>query len=554
MNNFKLQEFLSIESTTPLQTVVTPIQQVQAVLTGDNVTDVLQQVFGYSSFQPGQEETIRTILDGSDTFVVMPTGGGKILCYAIPAIISKGLTIVVTPLLALMDDQVRRLRAKKINVCYINSRMTEQEKDVVIHCLSQQECPYDILLITPEALVSPQFQAVVMKMSGTGNLSRIIVDEAHCVDTWGNDFRQSYSQLSMFKDHRIQMVAFTGTATDITVQRIIESLQLDCPHTVRVSLERPNLSFTVAEKRESKSMENIADNIVKEYSGKCGIVYCFSTRDTLDMAYNLKRRGIKAVYYHGQLDLFEKDSNATMWLESRADVICATNAFGMGIDKKDVRFVIHHSMPKSMEEYFQEAGRAGRDGNPAHCTLFFRFQDRVKHLKHISEIEHGSNRTCAKKRLDGITKFCIGKECRKQAMLQYFNDHNHTGPCQVCDACINSSEQLTDMTETANDLINCALEILAMQPKVSSKYIILVYRGHKTKEIVTKGLHTLPSFGKGKGVFKNDKGALKLLHLLISMGFLIENLSLAENQSTPFITVDENYQLQFSDGSIVIKM
>ena len=184
----------------------------------------------------------------------------------------------------------------------------------------------------------------------------------------------------------------------------------------------------------------------------------------------------------------------------------ATNASGMGIDKKDVRFVIHHSMPKSMKEYFQEAGRAGRDGV--------------------------SHRTCAKERLDGITKFCVSKECRKQSMLQYFNDENDTGPCQVCDACLNSSEQLTDMTDAANDLLTCTKEILAVQPKVSSKYIVLVYQGHKTKNIVTKGLQTLPSFGKGKGVFKNDKGALKLLHLLISMGFLIENLSLAENQST----------------------
>ena len=153
---------------------------------------------------------------------------------------------------------------------------------------------------------------------------------------------------------------------------------------------------------------------------------------------------------------------------------------------------------------------------------------------------------------DGITKFCVAKECRKQSMLQYFNDENDTGPCQVCDACLNSSEQLTDMTDAANDLLTCTKEILAVQPKVSSKYIVLVYRGHKTKDIVTKGLQTLPSFGKGKGVFKNDKGALKLLHLLISMGFLIENLSLAENQSTPFITVDEHSHL--SDGTVVIKM
>ena len=176
---------MSIESATLLQTMTMPIQQVPSVLSGDKVTDVLKHVFGYSSFKQGQEK-IKTILKGSDTLVVMPTEGGKTLCYAIPAIIYKGVTIVVTPFLALMDDQVQRLRAQKINVCYITSRMTEEEQDVVIHCLCQAECPYDILLITPEALISIQFQAVVKRMSETGNLARIVVDEAHCIDTWGH--------------------------------------------------------------------------------------------------------------------------------------------------------------------------------------------------------------------------------------------------------------------------------------------------------------------------------------------------------------------------------
>ena len=297
-------------------------------------------------------------------------------------------------------------------------------------------------------------------------------------------------------------------------------------------------------------MEEIAETIVKEHPGECSIVYCFSTRDTLDMAYKLKQCGINAVYYHGQLDLFKKDRNAAIWLESRADVMCATNAFGMGIDKKDVRFVIHHSLPKSTEEYFQEAGRAGRDGDSAHCTLFFRFQDRMKHLKHISEIQDLSHRACAKKRLDEITKFCIAKKCRKQTMLEYFNDHV-TDPCQTCDACRNSTGQLSDMTIPANDLIDCVAEILTVQARVSAKFVVLVYHGHKVRDIVAKGLHNLPSFGKGKRVFKNDKGAMKLLHLLISLGFLSVNLALAENQSTPFITVDE--QGHVPDG-LVIKM
>ncbi|CAB3998505.1 Bloom syndrome homolog isoform X1 [Paramuricea clavata] len=279
-----------------------------------------------------------------------------------------------------------------MSVCYINSMMPEDEKDIVLHCLSQKDIPYDILFITPEALLAPQLQAIVKRMSEAGTLSRIVVDEAHCVDTWGDDFRPSYSNLSIFKEHNVQIVAFTGTATEVTAQHIIDSLKLSNPTILRMSLDRPNLVFKVLEKKETKSMEYVSEMVINKFRGLCGIVYCFSTRDTLDMAYHLKQRGVKAVYYHGQLDLFKRNNNATTWLEGRSDVMCSTNAFGMGIDKRDVRFVIHHSMPKSNEEYFQEAGRAGRDGSSSSCILLFRFQDRGKLLKHISEIEDDAHK------------------------------------------------------------------------------------------------------------------------------------------------------------------
>ena len=442
-----------------------------------------------------------------------------------------------------------------MSVAYINSTMAEEEKDNVLHCLLQGSTKYDVLFITPEALLTSQFQTIVKRMSEAGNLSRIIVDEAHCVDTWGNDFRPSYSSLCTFKEHNIQIVAFTGTATEDTVHRIINSLKLVNPNILRFPLDRPNLTFKVVEKKETKSMEYVSEMINSQFSGQCGIVYCFSTRDTLDMAYHLKQRGIKAVYYHGQLDVFEQSENAKRWLEGRSDVMCATNAFGMGIDKKDVCFVIHHSMPKSMEEYFQEAGRAGRDGSLSSCILLFRFQDRAKLLKHISVIDDEEHKLSAQTRLGEITKYCVEKKCRKKIMLQYFSDASHINVCQMCDVCLGSysSHSVKNVTSSAIDVIDCITEILSVLEKVSTKCIVKVYRGHKTKDIVEKGLHTLPSFGKGKPIFKNDKGALELLHLLIAMGFLCENLqSTIDVHKSPFITVNEHSVLIHGETTILM--
>ena len=300
-------------------------------------------------------------------------------------------------------------------------------------------------------------------------------------------------------------------------------------------------------------MVHVSELINNQFCGQCGIIYCFSTRDTLDMAYHLKQRGIKAVYYHGQLDVFEQSENAKRWMEGRSDVMCATNAFGMGIDKKNVRFVIHHSMPKPMEEYFQEAGRAGRDGNLSSCILLFRFQDRAKLLKHISVIENDAHKLSAKTRLDEKTKYCIEKKCRKQIMMQYFGDASSISMCKMCDMCLGSypSDSVKDVTSSAIDILDCITEILHVLEKVSTKCIVKVYRGHKTKDIVEKGLHTLPCFGKGKPIFKNDKNALELLHLLIAMGFLSENLqNTLDIHKSPYITVNEHSVLTNGETTV----
>ena len=428
---------------------------------------------------------------------------------------------------------------------FINSKMKDEEKEVVLHCLTSKECPYQFFFTTPESLCTMQMKSVINKMKENNNLARLIVDEAHCVDIWGSYFHPSYSELHVFKEYGIQIVAFTGTATERTVKTIIERLQLGSPKVMKMPLDRPNLIYQVYDKYESKSMEKIVELVDKDFHGKCGIIYCFATRDTIDMAYFLKQKGIKAVYYHGQLDLYEQERNASAWYNGRADVMCATNAFGMGIDKNNVHFVIHHSIPKSMEDYFQEAGRAGRDGNTAHCILFFRFSDRVKILKHISEIEDTSHKENAKKQLDEVTKYCIVSKCRKEFMLKYFNDDASTEPCKACDLCLHGSvtTEPKDMTTSAVQIIHCVNEMIQLQPKVSLKLITLVYRGHKTKEVVSKGLHATQHFGRGKVTFKNDKDATRLIYHMIARGFLVENLrSTLDRSPLPFITLGKDFE------------
>ena len=305
---------------------------------------------------------------------------------------------------------------------------------------------------------------------------------------WGNDFRSSYSSLCTLKEHNIQIVAFTAIATEDTAHRIINSLKLVNPNVLRFPLDRPNLAFKVVEKKETKSMVHVPELINNQFSRQCGIIYCFSTCDTLDMAYRLKQWRIKAVYFHGQLDVFEKSENAKRWMEGRSDVMCATNAFGMGIEKKMYALLFITLCLNPRKNILRKRG--GLEGmgicHPVSCYSDFNFQDRAKLLKHISVIENDAHKLSAKTCLDEITKYCIEKKCRKQIMMQYFCDASSISMCRMCDMCLGSypSCSVKDVTASAIDILDCITDILHVLEKASAKCIVKVYRGHKTKDIL----------------------------------------------------------------------
>ncbi|XP_028417784.1 ATP-dependent DNA helicase Q-like 4B [Dendronephthya gigantea] len=331
-----------------------------------------------------QKEVIDQILSDKDILTIMPTGGGKSICYWIPGLARIGVTVVITPLVALLNDQVAKLKKYGVSVCYVNSSMLTEERENIFHELTKEIPQFKFFYLTPETALTPSVRACFEAMVLNKTLCRFIVDEAHCIDTWGQGFRPSYGQLCELKQFNVPVVAFTGTATTHTKEKIIEKLGLAEPAVIQSTCNRPNLNYTVRPKSGPHSKEELVTYIQQNFPNMCGIVYCFSTKDTVELAYIFKSKGLSAVYYHGQLDYFEKTENAKDWLSGKALIMCATSTFGMGIDKANVRFVVHLSIPKSLEEYYQEAGRAGRDGKKSHCILMFRFEDRNKCIQLIS--------------------------------------------------------------------------------------------------------------------------------------------------------------------------
>lgn len=489
----------------------------------------------------------------NDCLIVLPTGSGKTVCYAIPSLLLPGVTIVITPLLSLLSDQVNKLRQKGINACFVRSTMTEEEKESVFHALSQQDTQYKLFYLTPEAAVTERIKRLFTEMDKNNVLGRFVVDEAHCVDTWGSTFRPAYQMLASLKDFRRPVLAFTGTATPRTQEIILTKLTLLTPVIIKVPPERNNLFFKVIAKNDQKSKDTITTLIIKEFPDKCGIVYCSERKDTKEIAFLLKTKGVSAVHYDGALDAIEKDQNSAAWLSGRAKVMCATKAFGMGIDKKNVRFVIHHTIPESMEDYFQEAGRAGRDGELADCILFYRFEDRCKILNFISKIENVEQKQRKKQMLDDMVKYCMKTTCRHIFMLGYFGEHRSTfQPCRKCDNCVDhkQAQAAKDVTEQVIQAIDCVTSI-SSQAKVTLKQAAHTLKGSKSKkEVINKNFHLTPFYGVGKTYLKTEDAAIRFLQLLTVEGYFEENLrDPHENKTTPFITATPKAHL-VKNGSL----
>lgn len=402
-----------------------------------NINQTLKQYFGYDSLRTGQEELINGILAGHDVLGIMPTGAGKSLCYQLPALMLKGITIVISPLISLMSDQVKALNQAGVHAAYINSSLTENQIRIALSYASQGR--YKIIYVAPERLNTPRF----LDFACNADISMLTVDEAHCISQWGQDFRPSYLEIAGFLTRlprRPIVSAFTATATERVKNDIVASLGLNNPVTMVTGFDRPNLFFRVVTRRGGSQKDNSIINYVKKHEDESGIIYC-ATKKNVDKLYTLlNEQGISAGRYHAGLSNDERKQNQEDFTYDRIRVMVATNAFGMGIDKSNVRYVLHYNMPQSLEYYYQEAGRAGRDGEEAECVLFFSKQDiminkfLLQNKASAGDVASDMQKTANDQRkLQQMINYCETDKCLREFILSYFGD---TTPC-ICNKCSN---------------------------------------------------------------------------------------------------------------------
>lgn len=391
--------------------------------------NLLKKYFGYDSFRPLQKEIIERVLMGEDSLVLMPTGGGKSLCFQLPALILEGTAIVISPLISLMKDQVDSLTANGIAADFINSSLNQAKINEVMNRANSGKLK--ILYIAPERLSVPGFEDFLHTLC----INVIAIDEAHCISQWGHDFRPDYRNLTVLRQNfpDIPIIALTATATEDVREDIVKQLSLKNPKMFISSFNRPNLSYEVAPKKDS--FASILD-LVREYKNSSVIIYCFSRNDTETMVDKLNSRGLKALAYHAGLNAKTRKENQEKFIKDEVNIIVATIAFGMGIDKPDVRLVIHHSLPKSIEGYYQETGRAGRDGLPARCVLFFSYADKFKQDYFINNIKDDDEREKAQENLSQVLNYGNLYSCRRKFLLNYFNENYQKENCGNCDKCV----------------------------------------------------------------------------------------------------------------------
>lgn len=402
-----------------------------------NINQTLKQYFGYDSLRTGQEELINGILAGHDVLGIMPTGAGKSLCYQLPALMLKGITLVISPLISLMSDQVKALNQAGVHAAYINSSLTENQIRMALSYASQGR--YKIIYVAPERLNTPRF----LDFACNADISMLTVDEAHCISQWGQDFRPSYLEIAGFLTRlprRPIVSAFTATATERVKNDIVASLGLNNPVTMVTGFDRPNLFFRVVTRKGGSQKDNSIINYVKKHEDESGIIYC-ATKKNVDKLYTLlNEQGISAGRYHAGLSNDERKQNQEDFTYDRIRVMAATNAFGMGIDKSNVRYVLHYNMPQSLEYYYQEAGRAGRDGEEAECVLFFSKQDiminkfLLQNKASAGDVASDMQKTANDQRkLQQMINYCETDKCLREFILSYFGD---TTPC-ICNKCSN---------------------------------------------------------------------------------------------------------------------
>ncbi|MGH2479645.1 MAG: RecQ family ATP-dependent DNA helicase, partial [Ktedonobacteraceae bacterium] len=453
----------------------------------------LKQYFGYTSFWEGQRQVIEQVLTGRDTFVLMPTGGGKSLTYQLPALLLPGLTIVVSPLIALMQYQVERLRANGIPATFINSSLSVAERERREFAVNNGDLK--LLYVAPERLLTESFLALLDQVEEHAGLSLLAVDEAHCVSEWGHDFRPEYRQLSRLRVRhpRVPMLGLTATATERVRVDIVEQLRLNDPYLHVASFDRPNLHYTVRPK-DRGSYRDLLETL-REYQDASVIVYCATRKNVDDLSAALAADGIRALPYHAGLTSEERSTHQERFIRDDVPVLVATVAFGMGIAKPDVRAVIHYDLPRNLEGYYQESGRAGRDGQPAQCMLFLNYGDRVKVEFLISQKSSEEEQFIARQQLQQMLMYCESTECRRRALLGYFGEVYAEANCGNCDNCLNGELELEDRTIDARRFLWC---VGKTRERFGARHIIDILRGAKTQRIRDYQHDQLQAYGLGK--------------------------------------------------------
>ena len=472
---------------------------------------LLKQYFGFTSFRPLQEEIIRDSLAGRDTFALLPTGGGKSLCFQLPALVRDGLTVVVSPLIALMKDQVDALQASGIAATFLNSSLAAGEGRARLRGLHNGE--YRLLYVAPERLMLSGFLSDLQRW----NVRLIAVDEAHCISEWGHDFRPEYRQIAELRKYfpDVPFMALTATATGRVREDIITHLQLREPKCYVASFNRPNLTDRVIAKH--KPYDQLLD-FLRGRPKESGIVYCLSRKATESVAQRLNTDGIKAKPYHAGLTPTERSTHQELFLRDNIRVVCATIAFGMGINKPNVRFVVHYDLPKNIEGYYQETGRAGRDGLPGECVLLFSAGDVVKQTTFIDEKTDLQERQIAREQLQQMVHYAECANCRRSELLAYFGEEFSADGCGACDNCL-SPRATFDGTLAAQKLLSCVYRIREKNGfGVGLNHIVEVLTGADTEKIRKWGDERLSTYGIGKEHGRPEWAAIG--RELIRLGFL----------------------------------
>lgn len=475
----------------------------------EQTKNILKKYYGYNEFRRGQEEVIKSILDGKDTLAIMPTGAGKSLCFQIPALLLEGVTIVISPLISLMKDQVDSLNSLGIGAAYINSTLDEMEIEERLFCARNGD--YKLIYIAPERLSSERFCNLLNDI----NISLLAIDEAHCVSQWGHDFRPSYrkiSQLTSKLSKRPLIAAFTATATETVKKDIVALLGLSDSNTFVTGFNRENLSFSVI-KGENKN--DYILNYLSQNKGKTGIVYTSTRKEAENLTALLNREEYKVGLYHGGLNEEKRVQAQEDFSYDNIEVMVATNAFGMGIDKSNVRYVIHYNIPKNIEAYYQEAGRAGRDGEPSECILLFAPKDIQTQKFFIEETVHmADRRTYEYNKLRAMVDYCYTSKCLRKYILEYFGETNIPDKCDNCSIC-NDHRETVDITLDAQKIFSC---VYRMQERYGTNIAADVLKGSQNKKILNLKLNKISTYGIMKEYTK--KQILDIINKLIADGYM----------------------------------